>query len=116
MDLLTAQAVDLREERRVLLDRLATLGLGGPLFRTAEEANPESEQESEAIVNPEQESIDELLRFKRRPSRLADELSRQAHREHSKRNMRPNVAWIPQLEKIHAALDEAEEQGKRQDG
>ena len=35
MGLLTTQVDELTHERRVLLDRLATLGLGGPLFSSA---------------------------------------------------------------------------------
>lgn len=112
--LLTAHAADLREERKILLDRLATLGLGGPLFEVAEEAIPEMEPEDDGASNPDQQLLDDLLRFKHRPSKLADELSRQAYRQHSKRHARPKVAWVAQVEKIHAALDDAEKQGKRQ--
>ena len=34
MALVTTQVDELTRERRVLLDRLATLGLGGPLFNS----------------------------------------------------------------------------------
>jgi hypothetical protein len=114
--LLSTQVGELKDERRLLLDRLATLGLGGPIFRVPEPESSETNDPPE-LADPEGEMIEELMRFRRRPAKLADALTRKAFREYSKRGTGPKVAWVPAAtEKINAALDEAEEQGKRLNG
>jgi hypothetical protein len=114
--LLSTQLRELKDERKLLLDRLATLGLGGPIFRLPTPEEVEAEEAPE-LVDPEGEAIAELMRFRRRPARLADELTRNAYRNYSKRNVGPKVAWVPaSQEKVNAALDEAEAQGKRMNG
>src|ERR1700760_3463269 len=75
MALLTTQLDELTHERRVLLDRLATLGLGGPLFSLA---SSEASSEGADPVDPEAEEIESLLHARRRPSKLADALTRKA--------------------------------------
>ena len=52
-------------------------------------------QETPELVDLEGEAIAELMRFRRRPARLADELTRKAYRDYSKRNVGPKVAWVP---------------------
>ena len=109
MALLTIQVDALTHERRVLLDRLATLGLGGPLFSSAC-----SDDSSESVdpVDPEAEEIENLLLARRRPSKLADALTRKAYRDHHRVKTGANVKWIPKVEAVTAALDEAEALGK----
>lgn len=112
---LSTQAQELKDERTLLLDRLATLGLGGPIFQIP--ATPETvEPEVPELADPEGQMIEELMRLRRRPAKLADALTRRAFREYSKRGPGPKVAWIPAVAKVNAALDEAEEQGKRLNG
>ncbi|HEV2275618.1 MAG TPA: hypothetical protein VGR96_15710 [Acidobacteriaceae bacterium] len=110
---------ELKEERRVLLDRLALLGLGGALYPTAKMTEPELEEAGpEEAADPGQEALEQLLRLRNRPTKLADALTRQAYRERGKRAGGPKVAWIPQGERtarqesVRAALDEAEAAGR----
>ena len=115
MGLVTTQVEELTRERRVLLDRLATLGLGGPLFNspscpdssenTADEAEP---------IDSEAEEMEKLMNLRRRPSKLADALTRKAYRDYNKVQAGPRVQWIPKGDSIAAALDEAEAAGKKQ--
>lgn len=108
VDLLERQLDDLRSERMILLDRLATLGLGGPLFSAIV---PEAEQQDEA-----EELLDELAEFKAlrsRPTKLADAITAKAFRDAKSTPKR--TAWIPDLTKVAAvtsALDQAEQKGK----
>jgi hypothetical protein len=110
MALVTTQLSELTNERRVLLDRLATLGLGGPLFSLA---CSEDSSESADPVDPEAEEIESLLHARRRPSKLADALTRKAYRDYHRVQTGANVKWIPKVETVAAALDEAEALGKR---
>lgn len=115
--LLSTQLGELKDERRLLLDRLATLRLGGPIFRVTTPEEGAGDAETPELVDLEGEAIAELMRFRRRPARLADELTRKAYRDYSKRNVGPKVAWVPAAqEKVNAALDEAEAAGKRVNG
>jgi hypothetical protein len=109
MALVTTQISELTNERRVLLDRLATLGLGGPLFSLA---CSEDASESAGPVDPEAEEIESLLHARRRPSKLADALTRKAYRDYHRVQTGANVKWIPKVEAVTAALDEAEALGK----
>jgi hypothetical protein len=109
MALVTTQLSELTNERRVLLDRLATLGLGGPLFSLA---SSEDLSESADPVDPEAEEIQSLLHARRRPSKLADALTRKAYRDYHRVQTGANVKWIPKVEAVTAALDEAEASGK----
>ncbi len=109
MALVTTQVDALTQERRVLLDRLATLGLGGPLFNLA---TSEDSSESADPVDPEAEEIESLLHARRRPSKLADALTRKAYRDHQRIQTGAHVKWIPKVEAVTAALDEAEALGK----
>ena len=61
MALVTTQVRELAQERRVLLDRLATLGLGGPLFSSASLADS-SENVAEEPIDPEAEEIEKLMK------------------------------------------------------
>ena len=109
MALLTAQVDALTHERRVLLDRLATLGLGGPLFSLA---SSDDSLENPEPVDPEAEERESLLHARRRPSKLADALTRKAYRDYHRMQTGANVKWIPKVESVTAALDEAEALGK----
>jgi hypothetical protein len=109
MALVTTQVGELTQERKVLLDRLATLGLGGPLFSSA--ASDDS-SESADPVDPEVEEIESLMKSRRRPSKLADALTRKAYRDYHRVQTGANVKWIPKVEAVTAALDEAEALGK----
>ncbi len=110
MALVTTQVDALTHERRVLLDRLATLGLGGPLFSSA---TWDDSSESADPVDPEAEEIESLLQARRRPSKLADALTRKAYRDYQRIQTGANVKWIPKVEAVTAALDEAEALGRR---
>ena len=112
MGLVTTQVRELSQERRVLLDRLATLGLGGPLFNSPPSADS-SESTADETPDPEAEEIEKLMKSRRRPSKLADALTRKAYRDYNRVQTGANVKWIPKAEAITAALDEAEALGKR---
>lgn len=116
MGLVTDQVAELKEERKLLLDRLATIGLGEPLYRTSVRETVEAEPTDELAEDPEQELMERLRRLRHRPAKLADALTRKAYRDYSKRPVRPKVAWIPQEERMAAALDAAEALGKRAAG
>jgi hypothetical protein len=108
MDLVTSQLRDLKAERQILLDRLATLGLGGPLFSLPSSAES-SENIAEEPIDPEAEEIEKLMKSRRRPSKLADALTRKAYRDYNRVQTGAHVKWVPN---ITAALDEAEALGK----
>ena len=94
---------------RYLLDRLATLGLGGPLFTsTPSEDFSASEEDSEA----EEDEVSRLMRQRRRPSKLAEALTRKAYRDHHRVQRGPSVKWVSQVEAVTAALDAVEGLGK----
>jgi hypothetical protein len=116
MALVTTQVESLIHERKVLLDRLATLGLGGPLFNSP--AWPDS-SENETTANeaepidPDAEEMEKLMNLRRRPSKLADALTRKAYRDYNKVQAGPSVKWIAKADTM-TALDEAEASGKKQ--
>ena len=66
MALVTTQVGELTRERKVLLDRLATLGLGGPLFSSA--SLDDSSESRRDPVDPEVEELESLMKSRRRPS------------------------------------------------
>jgi len=111
MALVTTQVGELTQERKVLLDRLATLGLGGPLFSSA---SSDDSSETTDPVDPEVEEMENLMKSRRRPSKLADALTRKAYRDYNRVQTGANVKWIPKVEAVTAALDEAEALGKKQ--
>ena len=57
MVLVTTQVDELTRERKVLLDRLATLGLGGPLFSSISSGDS---SETEEAIDPEVEELEKL--------------------------------------------------------
>lgn len=109
MGLLTLQLGELKAERQILLDRLATLGLGGPLFSLAPS---EDVSETEEPVDPDIAEMEKLMTSRRRPSRLADALTRKAYRDYNRVQSGPSVQWIAKTGAVNAALDEAEALGK----
>jgi hypothetical protein len=113
MDLLTSQIADLKEERQILLDRLATLGLGGPLF-SAPSWTDSSESTADEPTDPDAEEIEKLMKSRRRPSKLADALTRKAYRDYNRARSGPSVKWIAKVDAVTAALDQAEESGRKQ--
>jgi hypothetical protein len=117
MALVTTQVDTLTHERKVLLDRLATLGLGGPLFHSPSWPDPSGNEstgnEAEAI-NPDAEEMEQLMNLRRRPSKLADALTRKAYRDYNKVQAGPSVKWIAKADSMTAALDQAEASGKTQ--
>jgi hypothetical protein len=118
MGLLSSQVSDLKREREILLDRLATFGLGGPLFSSP--AWPDSSESTEGNTaegptDSEAKEIEKLMNScRRRPSKLADALTRKTHRDYNRKQAGPSVKWIPKVEAVTAALDEAEASGKKQ--
>ena len=114
MGLVTSQLGELKAERQILLDRLATLGLGGPLFSSPSWPDS-SESTAEEPIDPEADEIEKLMSsWRRRPSKLADALTRKAQRDYNRVQAGPSVKWIPKVEAVTAALDEAEALGKKQ--
>jgi hypothetical protein len=117
MALVTTQVESLIQERKVLLDRLAILGLGGPLFSSpawpASSENETTGNEAEPI-DPDVEEMEKLMSLRRRPSKLADALTRKAYRDYNKVQAGPSVKWIAKADSMTAALDEAEASGKKQ--
>src|ERR1700733_10217644 len=112
MALVTTQVDELTRERKVLLDRLATLGLGGPLFSSP--SWPESSGSEAEPIDPDAEEQEKLMNLRRRPSKLADALTRKAYRDYNKVQGGPSVKWIAKADTMTAALDEAEALGKTQ--
>jgi hypothetical protein len=112
MALVTTQVDELTRERKVLLDRLATLGLGGPLFNSP--SSPDSSGEETEPVDPDAEEIEKLMNLRRRPSKLADALTRKAYRDYNKVQAGPSVKWIAKADTMTQAFDEAEASGKTQ--
>lgn len=117
VSLLTCQVSDLKREREILLDRLATIGLGGPLFSgpLQQDSSPNTEPEEDQI-SEEEEHLATIARLKRTPSKLATYMTRYLARDARKPLRGPDVAYIPQAQdpKITAALDAAEALGKKQ--
>jgi mannitol-1-phosphate/altronate dehydrogenase len=105
MGLLTTQLGELKAERQILLDRLATLGLGGPLFSGV---SSDDSSETEEAVDPEAEELEKLMTSRRRPSKLADALTRKAYRDYNRVQSGASVQWVQK------ALDDAETLGKKQ--
>ncbi len=115
MALVTTQVDALTQERKVLLDRLATLGLGGPLFSSpAWQDLSENETTGNDTTDPDAEEMEKLMNLRRRPSKLADALTRKAYRDYNKVQAGPSVKWIPKADTMTAALDQAEASGKTQ--
>ena len=85
--LLRGQVAELTRERSLLLERLL-----GPVEEPAEPA-------------PVEDEIAQLMSLRRRPSKLADALTRKAYRDYNKVQAAPSVMWM---------LDEAEASGKNQ--
>jgi len=112
MALVTTQVDALTHERKVLLDRLATLGLGGPLFTSL--SSPDSSGSEAEPIDPDAEEMEKLMNLRRRPSKLADALTRKAYRDYNKVQAGPSVKWIAKADSMTAALDEAEASGKKQ--
>ncbi len=112
MGLVSAQLSELKAERQILLDRLASLGLGGPLFSSAAAREEEPEEEDVAFEGQELEKL--MMSWRRRPSKLADALTSKARRDQARGLAGPSVQWIPRADAVTAALDEAEALGKIQ--
>ena len=115
MGLVKLQVEQLGSERRVLLDRLGTLGLGGPLFSSVGSEDSSVPPEHEELRDPEADEIEQLMKSRRRPSKLADALTRKAYRDFSRGQSGPSVKWVPKTDAVNAALDEAEALGKRRE-
>jgi hypothetical protein len=111
MALVTTQVDALIQERKVLLDRLATLGLGGPLFNSPE--LPDASSDEAEAIDPDAEEMEKLMNLRRRPSKLADALTRKAYRDYNKVQAGPRVQWIAKVDTM-SALDAAEASGKKQ--
>lgn len=114
MALVTTQVDELTCERKVLLDRLATLGLGGPLFNSPSWPDSSGNEDEEEAIDPDAEEIEKLMNLRRRPSKLADALTRKAYRDYNKVQAGPSVKWIAKADTMTRALDEAEASGKTQ--
>jgi hypothetical protein len=106
---LQAQIAEMKEERRVLLDRLATIGLGGPLFHL-----PSQEvQSAQPEPDPEAAELAYIQSLGRTPSKLAAYWTKKAFRDAARPFGTPSVARIPDMSKMNEALDQAEQAGKK---
>lgn len=113
--LLTSQVSDLKREREILLDRLGTIGLGGPLFSgPSQQDSLQSTEAEEEAISAEEMHLATLERLKRTPSKLAAYLTRHATQQARRPLRGPSVALIPDMTKVNAALDQAEALGKKQ--
>lgn len=92
---------ELKAERTVLYDRLALLGLGGPLFHIP----VEPEQEPDTEPTEEEQFAQRLLASKHRPSQAAALITKRMQRP-----QRPS--GVAMVAKVNAALDQAEQLGK----
>jgi hypothetical protein len=112
--LLQEQIAEMRAERKVIYDRLALLGLGGPLFHlpTPEEVKAEQEEENEK----EEAAAQELARLKAmRPSQRAAFITRKNQRDFRSIG-RAAAAWVPptpEAAKVAMEIDQAEKLGER---
>lgn len=113
--LLTSELSSLREERKLLLDKLLTIGGIGPLYSSPQpqDSSPSSPEEEESI-SAEEMHLATLERLKRTPSKLAAYLTRHATQQARRPLRGPSVALIPDMTKVNAALDQAEALGKKQ--
>ena len=73
-----------------------------------------SENIADEPVDPGAEEIEKLMKSRRRPSKLADALTRKAYRDYNRVQTGAHVKWVPKADNITAALDEAEAVGKKQ--
>ncbi len=81
---LKAQCDDLKAERRLLLDRLASLGLGGPIFEKILPVSVAQPVEETAESTPGRPSVP----MTRRPSQVMAQMTRKAFRSyHANRNV-----------------------------
>lgn len=97
----------------MLLDRLAVIGLGSPLYSTAASEDQASETSADPVAaDPDRELMEQLMRLRRRPARLADQLTRQ-YRESRKPALRPGASSTATLNgETAATLAHAEELGR----
>jgi len=99
----------LEEERKLLLDRLLTIGGIGTLYTSPVQSDSSPNTESaEEPIDAEAAIIQSLSR---KPSQLAAYYTRRAHREAQHRFDPPSIARIPDMSKINEALDIAEAKG-----
>jgi hypothetical protein len=115
---LLLQLSELKEERKVLLDRLGTIGLGGPLFSlpSQQDSSANMVTEAESIEDAEAAELAHIQSLRRTPSKMAAYLTRKAYRDANTINRGPSVARIPDMSKINDALDQAEAVGKQMSG
>lgn len=110
---LTSQVSDLKRERELLLDRLATIGLGGPLFNLPQQQDSSaSTAEGGGSISAEEEEAAYMRGLMRTPSKYADYVTRKAFRD-ANRVERPSVARIPDA-RMTAMITQAENEGKKQ--
>ena len=107
MGLLATQLSEMKAERTILLDRLALLGMGGPLFnlQPSQDSLPVTEVEEELTEEEQDQRV--IASLRRTPSKLAKFIEWKQRRDRNKINRGPDVAYI------NAALDQAEAAGKR---
>lgn len=91
---LSLQLEEMKAERKVLLDRLATIGLGGPLFTLPPSQDSSLVTEAEAELTEEEQERQLMDSLRRTPSKLARFLEWKAQRDRNRRNRRPDVAYI----------------------
>lgn len=109
------QIEELKTERKLLLDRLGVLGLGGPLFTKVEPPDEPEEEEKQELVDPD-ELIKRIRALRGNPRAQRAEIRRQAAEAERNKYAPPSVARIPDPSKvanINAAMDAAEAQGRR---
>lgn len=109
--LLQEQIAEMKAERKVIYDRLALLGLGGPLFHlpTPEEAKAEQDEEEEK----EEAAAKEYARLRAmRPSQKAAYITRKNQRDFRSVG-RAAAMWTPEAAKVAMEIDQAEKLGEQ---
>lgn len=110
---LTSQVSDLKREREILLDRLGTIGLGGPLFSLPSQPDSLPNTEAEEELTEQAAELAHLRSLRRTPSKMAAYYTQKAFKDAQRMYNGPSVARIPDMSKINEALDQAEEMGKK---
>jgi hypothetical protein len=100
----------LEEERKLLLDRLLTIGGIGTLYTSPVQSD--SSPNTESAEEPIDAEAAIVRSLSRKPSQLAAYYTKKAFMDANRRFDRPSVARIPDMSKINEALDIAEAAGK----
>lgn len=104
------ECFELKKERIVLLDRLALIGLGSPLYSApAGDDQKELNATEPVTADPDHELVEQLMRLRRRPAKLADQLTREYR---DRRAPARRLGATPTSHGVAASLAQAESLGR----